>query len=476
VTERTHLTSPEQTRYSFSIVIEETKQDVVANDTQIKLEVSLGDITHQYILQSRDHGAYLDLFSSLAHDHGMRLPQNRITRGEETFEASYQEVLTNNLSPKILYGYGDPAVIRITDANGGMDYYLVVTSNDAPDSFPICHSKNLKDWNFKGFVFPEGQKPAWVHDGENSDFWAPEMHQFGGEFRVHFVAREKETLELCIGVARSTNPLGPFVADEAPMLRGNVIDPHVFVESRDTAYLYWKEDNNAVWPRMLISMLYEHPSLITHFFSAQQDQLTASFMITLWPWIQTLSEMEIFMVCQTLIEAVTSNYSFFQQKLREIKGQSIVAEDVIDALSTMITTPVYAQQLSPDGSSLIGEKIKVLENDLPWEAHLIEGMWVTKQNDRYYIFYSGNDFSTDLYGIGVAVADHPCGPFTKPAQPILQSSKEWWAPGHPSVVEGPDGNHYLFLHAYFPKQAGYKQFRALLSLKITFGEATVSIN
>lgn len=112
--------------------------------------------------------------------------------------------------------------------------------------------------------------------------------------------------------------------------------------------------------------------------------------------------------------------------------------------------------------------MKIIENDQAWEAHLVEGMWVTKHIKKYYLFYSGNDFSTDQYGVGVAIADSPLGPFKKFPKQILKSTEEWWAPGHPSVAVGPDGKHQLFLHAFFPHKAGYKEFRVLLTVPLRF--------
>jgi beta-xylosidase len=138
-------------------------------------------------------------------------------------------------------------------------------------------------------------------------------------------------------------------------------------------------------------------------------------------------------------------------------------------------TPIYAQKLSADGSALVGERKLIIENDQPWEAHLVEGMWVTKQDNRYYLFYSGNDFSTEEYGIGVAIAGSPTGPFTKSREPILRSTKNWRAPGHPSVAVGPDGKYYLFMHAYYPGKAGYKEFRALLAAQVEFKNDKVII-
>ena len=78
----------------------------------------------------------------------------------------------------------------------------------------------------------------------------------------------------------------------------------------------------------------------------------------------------------------------------------------------------------------------MLCNDLDWEGHLIEGPFVTRQEGRYWLFYAGNDFSTPSYGIGVAVADHPLGPYAKQSEPLLRSTREWLAPGHASVAPG----------------------------------------
>ena len=103
-----------------------------------------------------------------------------------------------------------------------------------------------------------------------------------------------------------------------------------------------------------------------------------------------------------------------------------------------MTTPIRAQRIADDGRSLIGENRLVLCNDLDWEGHLIEGPFVTRQEGRYWLFYAGNDFSTPSYGIGVAVADHPLGPYTKQGEPLLKSTREWLAPGHASVAPGLD--------------------------------------
>lgn len=475
-TEDMLLTSPAHTPYPFTILIRDAwpvMHPVCAFEIKGFDPLTATEKKGEYQLDSREHKAYLDLFEKLSKDFGLRLPQNRKPAGQKAFTASYREVLTENLHPGMLYGYGDPAIIREDNS-----YYLVSTSNDAPDSFPIVRSKDLSNWEFVGYVFPKGHKPLWASEGEGiSDYWAPEMHWVAGEYRIYFVAREKESLELCIGLARSLNPGGPFIADDVPVLNGNVIDPHLFIHNDGTAYLYWKEDNNDVWPGLVLDLLYERPELVAALFDEREDIASASFIISLWPWARMLEPMERFQAIQLFIQVVISNYTDFYDRLKTISitGDAAV-EKRIAAIVHYMKTPMFARQLTANGSGFIGERIRILENDLAWEAHLVEGMWVTKQGANYYLFYAGNDFSTSQYGIGVAIGDSPVGPFRKMDKQLLQSTETWWAPGHPSLALTPDGRTELFLHAFLPGKAGYKQFRALLSIPVVFKEDGVYIN
>ncbi|MDQ4122366.1 MAG: glycoside hydrolase family 43 protein [Acidobacteriota bacterium] len=476
--EKKILTTPIDVPFNFTISIKEsrTAKDIVhlldveqciPNPPTVK---TLKNIR----IVSNEHKSYTRFFEELAQVFGTRVPLNsQVNKDMPSFTGEYREVLTENLTDNILYGYGDPAVLRVDERNGlkGTWYYLLATSNDAPDSFPIIRSRNLKDWEFVGFVFPKGSKPSWAADGLLiSDYWAPEMHLIGDEFKIYFVARDRNTSELCIGIAKSTQPDGPFISEKEPILKENVIDPHVFVEDDNTVYLYWKKDNNDLFPALLTDLLFKYPDFIVELFPKKEDQITASFIQTLWSWARNLQPMDRFLFLQILIEAITPNFLSFQYRLKRLRNKQTYPfiKDDINAVLQVIRTPVYAQKLSDDGTRLVGKPRKVLENDKAWEAHLVEGMWVTKHRGKYYLFYAGNDFSTDRYGIGVAIANSPLGPFKKMPKPFLRSTSDWSGPGHPSVVIGPDGEYHMFLHAYFPRKTGYKEFRALLAVPIAF--------
>ncbi|HEY8571541.1 family 43 glycosylhydrolase [Phenylobacterium sp.] len=368
--------------------------------------------------------------------------------------AGFQPLLTDNLSAEILYGYGDPCVAR--DAGG---WWLAVTSNDAPQSFPILRSEDLRSWRLAGFMFPQGAKPAWAMDGPGSDFWAPEIHRADEGWIGCFAARTK-TGQLAVGLARAQTPAGPWTAEPEPLLAGGVIDPHLVVEPGGRTLLFWKEDANDLWPGLLAALLHEAPQLVGEVFPDPAQAQVARAAAEAWPQTERLGPMARFEALRGLIDAATDEFAACHARLERLEGPRAAA------IREAMRTRIFAQAL--EGGRLAGERTLVLQNDQPWEAHLIEGMWVTNAAGRWWMFYSGNDFATARYGIGVAQADDPLGPWTKAAAPFLTSTAEWRGPGHPSVAEGPDGRPWLFLHAFRPGEMGYKVFRALLGLPLAF--------
>ncbi|MFC3079298.1 family 43 glycosylhydrolase [Phenylobacterium terrae] len=431
---------------------------VHAEGVALALDVARpGSPPKRYRLPRRDHDAWLDLHAAIAADFGARAPLNRRPAALPPPAARLEPVLTEAVSPDILYGFGDPCVLHVPEEGA---WYLVATSNDAPQSFPILKSSDLKRWELASFAFPQGGKPGWCLEGlGRADFWAPEIHRVGGGYWLVFSARQADG-ELAIGLATSARPEGPYRAQAAPLLTGGVIDPHLHVAPDGTPLLFWKVDDNGVWPRRLAALLGERPELAGELFDNPEDRRTAALAAALWPWLEANAPpMEQFFALQPLIEAAAEDLAGFEARLSGEAGLEI---------AETLRTRVYAQALSPDGAALVGARHLVLQNDQPWEAHLIEGVWVSEAQGRWFLFYAGNDFSTPQYGIGAAVADGPLGPYRKLAAPLLGSSTEWVGPGHPSVAPGPDGRPRLFLHAFFPGRLGYKAFRAVLSADLTF--------
>jgi hypothetical protein len=214
-------------------------------------------------------------------------------------------------------------------------------------------------------------------------------------------------------------------------------------------------------------LLRRHPELIDRLFAAEEDRRTAAFAAAIVPWANVQRPMVRFFVMQPLIEATLANWEGVRESLVEFG----LAGPILEAM----TTPIRAQRIAEDGRSLTGTSTLVLANDLDWEGHLIEGPFVTRQDGRYWLFYAGNDFSTPSYGIGVAVADHVLGPYTKQGEPLLRSTREWLAPGHASVAPGLDGKPQLFFHAFHPGTGGYNAFRALLTVGLEFAGGRAAV-
>jgi len=428
--------------------------------TDFTVSPSEGETRH-YRVQGGDPLHYEQFFEELARDFGTRLPRHFDSVTPPGDEPPWRPLITTNLSPKILAGYGDPAVLKTDDG-----YWLVATSNDAPDAFPILHSAEGETWEPVGFVFEEGHTPEWTAAGlKVADFWAAEMARVGDEYWLSYTARDRDDI-LSIGLARSAHPAGPWVDNGLPLLGDSVIDSHISTVDGEPVLL-WKRDTNSHWPRPLAGLLRAQPQLIPLLFDEERDRRTAAFCAAVVEWANTRRPMERFFLMQPLIRAALANWS----KVRRALHESGLGPQVVSDMST----PILAQKLSADGRSLVGEPTVILANDLDWEGHLIEGPWLTKQHGRYWLFYAGNDFTSPSYGIGVAVADGLFGPYVKQPEPLLRSTPTWLAPGHASVAPGMDGLPQLFFHAYHPGTGGYNEFRALLTVGLEFSNDQVTL-
>ena len=431
---------------------------------QITVRASDGT-TRSYEIAGGEQPHYAAFYAALARDFGTRRPHFAVATHYPSSGTRWKPLLTTNISPQILSGYGDPAVLKTDDG-----YTLVATSNDAPDAFPILYSDDLEHWRHRGFIFPEGEAPAWTAKGRHvADFWAPEMARVGDEYWLCFTARQASNV-LAIGLAKSRSPEGPWTDIGRPLLTGQiggVIDAHLFVDANGDRYLLWKDDSNGLWPRPLAGLLHDQPELIERLFATEEDQRTAAFAAAIVGWANGRRPMERFFLMQPFIAAVLNSWDRVKRAL--------VDEDLAPAILEAMTTPVWAQRLAEDGETFIGEPTRVLANDLDWEGHLVEGPFVTVQKGRYWLFYAGNDFASPAYGIGVAVADHPLGPYIKQPEPLLKSSREWTAPGHPSVAPGLEGGPQLFFHAFHPGTGGYNAFRALLTVPLHFTDTDVAV-
>jgi xylan 1,4-beta-xylosidase len=123
-----------------------------------------------------------------------------------------------------------------------------------------------------------------------------------------------------------------------------------------------------------------------------------------------------------------------------------------DGNSRQQPTPIWAQKLNEEGTKLIGSRTELIRNDpKSWEGGVVEGAFILRHGDWFYLFYSGNACCGRRcnYALGVARARKLLGPWEKnPANPILAENRTWQCPGHGSIVMDERGRDFLLYHAY----------------------------
>lgn len=79
-----------------------------------------------------------------------------------------------------------------------------------------------------------------------------------------------------------------------------------------------------------------------------------------------------------------------------------------------------------------------------------EGPYVFKHNGVYYMTYSANSYESPFYGIGVATAEHPEGPWTKyDGNPVYQNPGSLTGIGHSAMFNDLEGKMRIVFHAHF---------------------------
>ena len=124
--------------------------------------------------------------------------------------------------------------------------------------------------------------------------------------------------------------------------------------------------------------------------------------------------------------------------------------------------PIKVQELAPDRLSFAPRSapidlIPVVKSEDPNEyQRLIEGAWVIRRGDYYYLFYSGDNCCGPKahYAVMVARSRSATGPFETraaatgaPTSVILEREGLWVAPGHNAIVQDAKGDDWMLYHA-----------------------------
>lgn len=152
--------------------------------------------------------------------------------------ATAQRAARNFLNPVFETDFPDPTVMRASD--GWYYAYATQTILDGKMlNIQVARSHDLVKWEHLGDALPV--KPVWAN--QTQKFWAPHVSQFGDTYYLYYSADPNTLTGLCLAVATSKRPSGPFTDSGKPLKCGESfinIDPMAFDDPRTgKRLLYW---------------------------------------------------------------------------------------------------------------------------------------------------------------------------------------------------------------------------------------------
>jgi beta-xylosidase len=106
-----------------------------------------------------------------------------------------------------------------------------------------------------------------------------------------------------------------------------------------------------------------------------------------------------------------------------------------------------------------------------------EGSFVIKSEGTYFMTYSANSFESPFYGIGVATAPSPAGPWTKYAHnPIYQNVRELVGIGHSAMFRDKNGALQIVFHSHNSKTKIHPRLMHISSVTFDKGQMSIAPN
>jgi putative cell wall-binding protein len=119
---------------------------------------------------------------------------------------------------------------------------------------------------------------------------------------------------------------------------------------------------------------------------------------------------------------------------------------------------VWTQQLTADGTRLVGSGVPILDATQSWERGIVEAPSMLPAFGRYFLFYSGGTWDSADYAISYAICDSPSGPCRKPSTGAVVARNDALGVGGPGggeVFTDASGAWWLAYHAWMLPAVGY---------------------
>ncbi len=354
------------------------------------------------------------------------------------------------------FGVADPSVIYISEGEEAGYFYAYGTSDEiGGHGFQAWRSKDLAHWEAMGVaMFPDFSK-AWATD----NYWAPEVLYDAAAKKYYLVynawnQNEWLTTEsrLCLSVAESDQPYGPFVTPNRENMDGDPISPSrpVFDLHADPSDERISSVNTRI-PEKYRNMGFDC-ALDAHFFIDPATQ--QKYVFFGWYGLRGVGQGDsdgTHLFGMEMKDWYTPNY----ETLTELTAPGYSSLDVY-----------YAQKGTPD---------------VPDEKNVNEGPFVYYHDGIYYLTYSVCGYQDVDYRVIQATASSPLGKYTKVDEDdggkVISTSVDWShfaSAGHHCFIEAGD-DLFIAYHTFKNRQSYEPDHRALALDKVVWTENSAGL-
>jgi arabinan endo-1,5-alpha-L-arabinosidase len=145
-----------------------------------------------------------------------------------------------------------------------------------------------------------------------------------------------------------------------------------------------------------------------------------------------------------------SRYLYFARDVLDADrpGTHLAAKRMTSMTSVELATTAI---LAPDSDWQIYERSRPMYGGV-FDWHTLEGPTVVRRSDGYHLFFSGGSWEGDGYGVSVATAKDPLGPWShaaaKRADVLSSDITGLIGPGHNSVLPSTTDGDLIAYHAW----------------------------
>ena len=139
---------------------------------------------------------------------------------------------------------------------------------------------------------------------------------------------------------------------------------------------------------------------------------------------------------------------------------------------------IWSEQLNASGTGFVAgaSPTQLLVPDQAWEGGIVEAPDLVTSGGRYFLFYSGNNWNSGNYAVGVATCTGPLGPCTEPlTAPLLTGASKMEGPGGEDVFTDGSGSYWIAFHAWTAGAVGYPNSRDLYLRRLDLSGPTPAV-